>query len=83
MVDMFVLVIPPSGGDELQAVKRGIMELSHLVLVNKADGDLVAAARRTQAEYISALKFMTPQSPSWTSKVPCSSNSVFESRAIV
>jgi LAO/AO transport system kinase len=69
MTDMFVVVISPGAGDELQALKRGIMELSHLVVVNKSDGDLVPAARRTQAEYISALKFMAPQNSFWQPKV--------------
>jgi len=55
IVDMFVLILPPAGGDELQGIKRGIVELADLVLVNKADGDLAAAAHRTAADYASAL----------------------------
>ena len=47
MVDMFLLLLQPAGGDELQGVKRGIVELADLILVNKADGDLQAAAGRT------------------------------------
>ncbi|MPC21887.1 Methylmalonic aciduria type A, mitochondrial [Portunus trituberculatus] len=69
MVDMFTLLIPPGGGDELQGLKRGIMEMSDLVVVNKSDGDLVAAARRMQYEYISALKFIRPKSASWKTPV--------------
>ncbi|KAI9552841.1 hypothetical protein GHT06_020723 [Daphnia sinensis] len=69
MVDMFVVLIPPAGGDELQGLKRGIMEHSHLVVVNKADGDLVQAALRMQYEYTSSLKFMRPISPNWKPKV--------------
>ncbi len=46
MVDMFVLILPPAAGDELQGIKRGIIEFADLILVNKADGDL---ARRTPA----------------------------------
>lgn len=69
MVDMFALLIPPGGGDELQGLKRGIMEMSDLVVVNKSDGDLVAAARRMQYEYISALKFIRPKSTSWKTPV--------------
>ena len=46
LVDLFVLVASPAGGDELQGIKRGIMELADLIVVNKADGDLVAAAER-------------------------------------
>jgi LAO/AO transport system kinase len=43
--DLFVLLIAPAGGDELQGVKRGIMEMADLILVNKADGDLAARGR--------------------------------------
>ena len=65
MVDMFCLVIPPAGGDELQGIKRGIVEQSDLVVVNKCDGDLVPAARRIKSEYTSALKYMRRRSPLW------------------
>lgn len=69
MVDMFCLVIPPAGGDELQGIKRGIVEQSDLVVVNKCDGDLVPAARRIKSEYTSALKYMRRKSPLWRPKV--------------
>lgn len=69
MVDMFVLLIPPAGGDELQGIKKGIIELSDLVVVNKADGDLMAAATRIHAEYTSALKFVRSRSTSWKTQV--------------
>jgi LAO/AO transport system kinase len=55
MVDLFVLLLAPAGGDELQGVKRGIVELADLLVVNKADGELESAARRTAADYSSAL----------------------------
>ena len=55
MVDLFLLLLAPGGGDELQGVKRGIVELADLVVVNKADGDLAAAARHTAADYARAL----------------------------
>ena len=58
MVDLFVLLLAPAGGDELQGVKRGIMEIADLVLVNKADGDLAAAAARTVADYAGALRLL-------------------------
>ena len=58
MTDIFVLLLAPAGGDELQGVKRGIMEIADLILVNKADGDLEPAARRTAAEYASAFRLM-------------------------
>ncbi|XP_061778880.1 methylmalonic aciduria type A protein, mitochondrial isoform X2 [Nerophis lumbriciformis] len=69
MVDMFVLLIPPAGGDELQGIKRGIIERADLVVVTKSDGDLVAPARRIQTEYTSALKLLRRQSRSWNPKV--------------
>jgi LAO/AO transport system kinase len=50
MSDIFVLLLAPAGGDELQGVKRGIMEIADLILVNKADGDLKPAAMRTRSE---------------------------------
>ena len=58
MSDIFVLLIAPAGGDELQGVKRGIMEIADLILVNKADGDLKSAAMRTVADYAGALRLL-------------------------
>ncbi|WP_165612601.1 methylmalonyl Co-A mutase-associated GTPase MeaB [Limimaricola pyoseonensis] len=58
MTDIFLLLLAPAGGDELQGVKRGIMEIADLILVNKADGDLAAEARRTQADYAGALRLL-------------------------
>ena len=69
MVDMFVLVVPPGGGDELQGIKRGIVELVDMVIVNKADGDLLSASRRAHFEYMSALKLMRQREPSWRPRV--------------
>jgi LAO/AO transport system kinase len=69
MTDMFLLLIPPGGGDELQGIKRGIMELADLVLVNKSDGDQLAAASRTAADYQMALQFLHNRSLSWKAKV--------------
>lgn len=69
MVDMFCLLIPPAGGDELQGIKRGIVEQSDLIIVNKCDGDLVAPARRIKGEYTSALKFMRRRNVHWKPKV--------------
>jgi LAO/AO transport system kinase len=65
MADLFVLLLAPAGGDELQGVKRGIMEMADLILVNKADGDLRPAAMRTCADYAGALKLLRkrPQDP--------------------
>jgi len=65
MSDLFVLLMAPGGGDELQGVKRGIMEIADIILVNKADGDLKAAATRTAADYAGALRLLRrrPQDP--------------------
>lgn len=66
MTDLFLLLLLPAGGDELQGIKRGIMELADLVLVNKADGDLAGAARRTVADYRHALHMLRPRSRNWS-----------------
>ena len=58
MSDLFVLLLAPAGGDELQGVKRGIMEIADLILVNKADGDLKPQAMRTCADYAGALRLL-------------------------
>ncbi len=58
MADLFVLLLAPAGGDELQGVKRGIMEIADLILVNKADGELKSAALRTCADYAGALRLL-------------------------
>ncbi len=63
MVDLFVLLVSPGGGDDLQGIKRGVMELADLILVTKADGDLVPAARRAAADYAAALHLMRPKYP--------------------
>ena len=65
MTDLFVLLLAPAGGDELQGVKRGIMEIADLILVNKADGDLLTTARRTVSDYAGALRLLRrrPQDP--------------------
>lgn len=65
MADLFILLMAPAGGDELQGVKRGIMEMADMILVNKADGDLKPAAMRTVADYAGALRLLRkrPQDP--------------------
>ena len=62
MVDTFVLLVGPGGGDELQGIKRGIMELADVVVVTKADTQLEAAARATAADYSNALRLLRPKS---------------------
>ncbi|PZQ47188.1 MAG: methylmalonyl Co-A mutase-associated GTPase MeaB [Rhodovulum sulfidophilum] len=58
MTDVFLLLLAPAGGDELQGVKRGIMEMADIILVNKADGDMLAQATRTRADYAGALRLL-------------------------
>ena len=73
MTDMFLLLLSPGGGDDLQGVKRGVMELADLLIVNKADGDLAAAAERTAADYAHALRLMHTLHEDWQpSVVKCS-----------
>jgi GTPase len=69
MTDMFVLILPPAAGDELQGIKRGIVELADLILVNKADGGLAEAAQRTAADYASAVRLIRPPSAEWEASV--------------
>jgi LAO/AO transport system kinase len=69
MVDMFLLLLAPGGGDELQGIKRGIMELADLLVVNKADGALKPIAGQVAAEYSGALGLLRPVTPYWTAKV--------------
>jgi LAO/AO transport system kinase len=69
LVDTFVLLVAPGGGDDLQGVKRGIMELADLVVVTKADGDLAAAARRAEADYRHAARFLRRRLEAWEPRV--------------
>ncbi len=68
MTDLFLLMLLPGGGDELQGIKRGIMELADLVVINKADGDMEAAATRSAADFAQALTLL--QSPMVDWQVP-------------
>ncbi|HEV2444746.1 MAG TPA: methylmalonyl Co-A mutase-associated GTPase MeaB [Candidatus Sulfopaludibacter sp.] len=65
MVDFFLLVTLAGAGDELQGIKRGVMELADLVAINKADGENVAAAERTVAETDNALHFLAASPSGW------------------
>ena len=69
MVDVFCLLLLPSGGDELQGIKKGIVEIAELIVVNKVDGDLKDAAMRAVADYRSALRLLRPVTPWWTTEV--------------
>ena len=65
LVDLFLLVVSPAAGDELQGIKRGIMELADLLVVNKADGDLLAPAQRSAADLAHAVHLLRPKRPGW------------------
>ncbi|HJM61064.1 MAG TPA: methylmalonyl Co-A mutase-associated GTPase MeaB [Alphaproteobacteria bacterium] len=69
MVDMFVLLLAPAAGDNLQGIKRGIIESTDLLVVNKADGDLADIALRTRADYQNALDLLRSTSPHWRAQV--------------
>ncbi len=65
MVDCFVVLMAPGTGDELQGIKRGILELADIIAVNKADGDMIPHAQRAASEYRMALHILPPASPHW------------------
>ncbi|MEE9586860.1 MAG: methylmalonyl Co-A mutase-associated GTPase MeaB [Hyphomicrobiaceae bacterium] len=69
MVDFFLVLTLPGAGDELQGIKKGVLEIADMIAVNKADGDNVARANRAAAEYRGALNILTPQSPNWSPPV--------------
>jgi LAO/AO transport system kinase len=69
LVDVFVLLLAPAGGDELQGLKKGIVEIADLVAVNKNDGNLIHDAERTRHDYAQALSLLQPLSPVWVPKV--------------
>lgn len=73
MVDCFLLLAAPGAGDELQGIKRGIMELADLIVVNKADGDLRAAAERAVADYRHAVGLLRPKHVGWNVPVVAAS----------
>jgi LAO/AO transport system kinase len=69
MVDLFLVLMLPGAGDELQGIKKGIIERADLIAVNKADGDNATRARLAAAEYRHALHILAPQEPDWTPPV--------------
>jgi len=69
MVDFFLVLLLAGGGDELQGIKKGIIELADMIAINKADGDNVTRAERAAAEYQGALSILTPSSASWSPPV--------------
>jgi LAO/AO transport system kinase len=80
MVDCFCLIAAPGAGDELQGIKRGIMELADVVVVNKADGDLLPAARRAIADYRQAAHLLRPKYAGW--EVPVLATSALEGAGV-
>ena len=73
MVDMFIVLLLPAGGDDLQGIKRGVIELADLIVVNKADGDLKAQAQRSAADYQHALRMLRSPTAGWTPEVATAS----------
>jgi len=73
LTDLFTLVLNPGGGDELQGIKRGIMEMADIVVINKADGDAERQANLTAKEYSMALHLMPENENKWIPKVITSS----------
>ncbi len=74
MVDFFLLIMLAGAGDELQGIKRGIMEMADGIVINKADGNNIQKAQRAQAEFANALHLFPPSNSGWTPRVStCSS----------
>jgi len=69
MTDFFLVLMLPGGGDELQGIKKGVVELADMIAVNKADGDNVKRAKAAAGEYRAALHILTPRSPTWAPPV--------------
>ena len=73
MVDCFLVLLLPGGGDEIQGIKKGIIEMADVLVINKADGDMTPAAKRTQSHYRSALHFLRPKLRGWSPPVKTAS----------
>jgi len=74
MVDFFLLLMIAGAGDELQGIKKGVLEVADAIAVNKADGDNVEKAEQARRQFENALHYLTPASPIWTPKaMTCSS----------
>ena len=69
MVDFFLVLMLPGAGDDLQGLKKGVLEIADMITVNKADGDNKQAAERAASEYRNALHILSPQSPTWSPPV--------------
>jgi LAO/AO transport system kinase len=69
MTDFFLVLMLAGAGDELQGLKKGVIELADMIAVNKADGENIQRAKAAAAEYSAALHILTPRSPNWTPPV--------------
>jgi LAO/AO transport system kinase len=69
MTDFFLVLMLPGAGDEMQGLKKGVVEIADMIAINKADGDNLARARAAAAEYRAALHILTPRSASWSPPV--------------
>ena len=69
MTDFFLVLMLPGAGDELQGLKKGIVELADMIAINKPDGDNLKRAKAAAAEYRAALHILTPRSPTWSPPV--------------
>jgi LAO/AO transport system kinase len=69
MVDMFMVLMLPGAGDELQGIKKGVLEIADVLVINKADGDNIDRANRAAREYKTALHIMQPHDPNWSATV--------------
>jgi LAO/AO transport system kinase len=69
MTDFFLVLMLPGAGDELQGLKKGVVEIADMIAINKADGDNVKRAKAAAAEYRAALHILSPRSPNWSPPV--------------
>jgi LAO/AO transport system kinase len=69
MVDFFLVLMLPGAGDELQGIKKGVLEIADMIAVNKADGDGATRARAAASDYRAALHILAPKTPTWSPPV--------------
>ena len=69
MTDFFLVLMLPGAGDELQGLKKGVVEIADMIAINKADGDNLRRAKAAEPDYRAALHILTPRSPHWSPPV--------------
>ncbi len=69
MTDLFILLLQPGAGDEIQGIKRGIMEMADIIVVNKADGENIHNAEKTFSQYSNALGLLAKKESGWNTKI--------------